>query len=69
MDQRNSLEWADIHRELKQKTSIPEVKIPLSDGSVRECKMKKTVEKGIAQEILERFSWAQSAPICQGVMF
>ena len=33
------------------------------------CNTKETVERGLANSLSERFSCAESAPICQGVLF
>ena len=41
----------------------------MSDSTVRECNTKEEVEQGIGGKISEQFSWAASAPICQGALF
>ena len=58
--------WVSIHRELNQtrNPSPTRVKIPMSDGTPKECNTEEEGKQGIGEEILERFSQADSAPIC-----
>ena len=71
---RNELQkkiWATIHRELNQScASTPtRIEVPMENGTVRECNTKEELKQGIGDEVLERFSRAASAPICQGALF
>ena len=62
--------WVGIHQEIKQKKNagVMTVDNPMPGGSIIECKMEKTVEGAIADEILALFERAESAPICQGAL-
>ena len=63
--------WATIHHELNQTRSHcpTRIEVPMADGRVRECNTKEEVKQGIGDDILECFSHAASAPVCQGAIF
>ena len=48
---------------------ITKVVIPRSNKEDELCNTKTAVEKGLANSLSERFSCAESAPICQGALF
>ena len=63
--------WASIHRELNQtRNQNPmQAEVPMSDGTAKEYNTKEEIEQCIKEEISERFSQADSAPIRQGALF
>ena len=69
--QRQRKEWGSIHKELNktQNPSPMRVEVPISGITTKECTTNKEVEEGIGGEISERFSQANSTPICQGALF
>ena len=63
--------WRNIKLTTKDHSqlSVLRVEIPQEDGGVIECATKETVETALMDELSTRFGRAESAPICQGVLF